>query len=102
MKKLTFSFVTLFFLLPEISAAQSIAAGGYHSIILCSSGNVKTSGANWDGQLGDGTYNDASTPVLVSGLTGITAVAGGYYHTLALKNDSTVWAWGYNGYGQLG
>ncbi|MBI2967655.1 MAG: choice-of-anchor D domain-containing protein [Bacteroidetes bacterium] len=89
-------------LLPAFSYSQSIAAGGYHSIILCSSGNVKTTGANWDGQLGDGTYNDAYTPVLVSGLTGVTAVSGGYYHTLALKNDSTVWAWGYNGYGQLG
>ena len=47
-------------------------------------------------------YRQTSTPVQVSGLTGVTAIAAGYCHTVALKSDGTVWAWGYNAYGQLG
>ncbi len=103
MKKITSALLVLFSLLfYKENFSQSISAGSYHSILLCGSGTVKVTGANWDGQVGDGTYNDAFTPVAVSGLTGIIATAGGSDHTLALKSDGTVWAWGYNGYGQLG
>ena len=43
-----------------------------------------------------------STPVQVSGLSGVIAIAAGEYHSLALKSNGTVWAWGRNNYGQLG
>ena len=43
-----------------------------------------------------------SSPVQVSGLTGVTAVSCGKSHAMALKSDGTVWCWGHNGYGQLG
>ena len=86
-----------------------IYCGGFHSIALKSDGTVWTWGANWYGQLGDGTSTDRITPVQVKGvnnqgyLTGITAVsAAGEGHSLALKSDGTVYAWGYNWYGQLG
>jgi VCBS repeat-containing protein len=59
-------------------------------------------GYNSKGQLGDGTTTSRSTPVQVSGLTGVVAVATGDEHSLALKSDNTVWAWGSNYYGQLG
>ena len=59
-------------------------------------------GDNTYGQLGDGTTTQRNTPVLVTGLSGMTAIAGGFYHSLALKNDGTVWAWGYNSDGELG
>ena len=49
-----------------------------------------------------GTTTQRTTPVQVSGLTGVTAIAVGAYHSLALKSDGTVRAWGYNEYGQLG
>jgi len=57
-------------------------------------------GLNSNGQLGDGTIINRSTPYQAS-LTGVSKIAGNS-HTLALKTDGTVWAWGYNNYGQLG
>jgi alpha-tubulin suppressor-like RCC1 family protein len=36
----------------------------------------------------------STTPVQVSGLSGVTAIAGAEYYSLALKGDGTVWTWG--------
>lgn len=80
----------------------AIAAGSWHSLVLCSDGTVWAWGYNGTGQLGDGSITDRLTPVQVSGLTGIIAIAGGRQHSLALKNDNTMWSWGYNNRGQLG
>lgn len=82
----------------------SVAGGGYHSLALNDDGTVIGWGDNGNGQLGNGehTFTPATSPVSVSGLTGVTAIAGGEFHSLALKNDGTVWAWGANGRGQLG
>src|SRR5271157_62522 len=65
-------------------------------------GTVWSWGYNGDGELGDGTANNRTTPVQVNGLGGMIAVAGGDEHSLALKSDGTVWSWGYNSYGELG
>jgi alpha-tubulin suppressor-like RCC1 family protein/subtilisin family serine protease len=70
-------------------------AGGYlHGLALRNDGTVWAWGDNNHGQLGDGTTKNKTTPVLVSGLSGVIAIAGGGYRSLALKNDGTVWAWG--------
>ncbi len=61
-----------------------------------------TRGFNAYGQLGNGSYTDSSTPVQVSGLSGIKAVDVNVYHSAALKSNGTAWAWGLNIYGQLG
>ncbi|MCX6874714.1 MAG: cadherin-like beta sandwich domain-containing protein [Verrucomicrobia bacterium] len=86
----------------------AIAAGGYHSLALCSDGTVAAWGYNGNGQLGDNGYTySSSVPVAVTSsgiLTGktVVAIAAGYYHSLALCSDGTVAAWGNNDYGQLG
>jgi hypothetical protein len=54
------------------------------------------------GQLGNGSKESSTKPVMVSGLSGAKAIAAGYMHALALKADGTVWSWGYNHEGQLG
>jgi len=86
----------------ELSNAVAVAAGGFHSLALQGSGTVWAWGANWYGQLGDGTTNQQDAPIIVSGLSDVRALAGGGYHSLALKNDGTVWAWGRNDFSQLG
>ena len=45
---------------------------------------------------------DRTSPVQVSGLTGIISIAAGTFYSVALKDNGTVWTWGENKYGQLG
>lgn len=78
------------------------AAGECHSLALKSDGTVWAWGYNLSGELGDGTTIYSSSPVQVSGLTGVIDIAAGYSFSLALKSDGTVWAWGSNYRGQLG
>ena len=60
-------------------------------------------GANVDGALGNGsTAFSSSTPVQVSGLSGVTQIAAGNNTGYALLSDGTVWAWGANAGGSLG
>ena len=83
--------------------AQSISAGGYHSLSICSNGALWGWGNNNEGQLGDGAYENKmiSSELLLSGM-GIISVSGGGLHSLFLKNDGTVMASGRNMSGQLG
>jgi alpha-tubulin suppressor-like RCC1 family protein len=82
--------------------AATLAGGESHTVTLKDDGTVWTLGYNATGQLGNGSVVNSSTPVQVTGLTGVTGVAAGYGHSVALKSDGTVWTWGYNALGQLG
>jgi len=89
-------------LVPQSLFSQRIAAGGRHSLAICSDSTVRSWGYNGYGQLGNGTKVEQHTSVPVFGLTGITQVAGGLFHSLFVKSDSTVWACGRNPMGPLG
>jgi alpha-tubulin suppressor-like RCC1 family protein len=71
-------------------------------VALKKDGTVWAWGYNVDGELGDGTTGNKTTPVQVNNLTDVTAISTWRNHTLVLKNDGTVWGWGANGDGQLG
>ncbi|WP_369149082.1 hypothetical protein [Streptomyces sp. R44] len=90
----------------------AVAAGDRHTTALRADGTVWTWGANFHGELGDGTKVQRSAPVQVcavgqtapcnSFLSGVIAVAAGDGHNLAVRADGTVVAWGLNAVGQLG
>ena len=87
---------------------------GYNSydscmmIALDKNGKVYTWGDNGDGQLGDGTTENSTTPICISdkenaikGKKIVKIVAEGYT-TVALDKNGKVYTWGRNNSGQLG
>jgi len=49
-------------------------------------------GYNYDGELGDGTYDQASIPEKIVP-SGVTAIAAGGSHSLFIKSDGSLWPW---------
>jgi len=102
------------------SPVQTIALGNNWKQVSCGqsspslpdsnhTGAVKTDGTLWtwgnnvNGQLGDNTSSDKSSPVqTLTGTYDWKQVACGIAFTAAIKTDGTLWTWGNNGTGQLG
>ena len=59
-------------------------------------------GYNAQGQLGNGSISNYSSPIQVGSLTNWKQVSVGLAHTAAIKTDGTLWTWGINGSGGLG
>ncbi len=77
------------------SAAISISSGASHTCVLTAGGGIKCWGANYEGQLGDGSGEGWLTPGDVLGLTdGVTAVDAGEWWTCALTTEGGVKCWG--------
>jgi alpha-tubulin suppressor-like RCC1 family protein len=84
----------------RISSGPSVGAN--HTCAVKADGGVRCWGANGNGQLGDQTLVNRTSPVGVSGIKDATAVAAGDAHTCARLVDGTVICWGANADGQLG
>ena len=82
--------------------AASPANSEDHTCAVVTAGAVKCWGANFNGDLGDGTTTYRKSPVGVAGLTGATGVAVGFFHSCALLTDGTIKCWGADSSGQLG
>jgi len=86
-----------------LTGVVGIAAGGEHTCAVLSNGTARCWGRNQRGQLSDGcATNQCSTPVTVSGLTGVVGITAGNEHTCAVLSDGTARCWGFNMAGQLG
>ncbi len=84
--------------------------GSGRDIVLVRSGaRAFAAGANTNGQLGDNTKTQRTTPIAVSTLGAgvlfgktVVGAAAGELHSLALCSDGTLAAWGFNYDGELG
>ena len=83
-------------------AATAISTNARDTCILTKAGGANCWGDNTDGELGNGTMTNSSSPVVVSGLTGATAIAAGFLMTCALMHNGTISCWGNNVAGELG
>ena len=84
-----------------IAPRTTLAAGGYHTCRITGS-KTECWGSGESGELGDGTFNNATRPVTVTGGLTFVHVATGSSHTCALTTAGKAYCWGYNAYGQLG
>ncbi|MFH0948907.1 MAG: hypothetical protein V1802_00285 [Candidatus Aenigmatarchaeota archaeon] len=71
-----------------VGDAKNVSAGGFHTCVLLTGGNVTCYGWNSDGQVRNYTGGDA------------IAVSAGKYHTCVLKSNGNVDCYGYNHAGQ--
>ena len=82
-----------------VRAIESTHSGGY---AVLEDRTVKAWGQNFDGSVGDGSYDPRRAPVTVPGLTGVKEVAADESSVLALRTNGTVVSWGSNVNKQLG
>ena len=81
-----------------------IAGGTYHTAAIKTDGTLWTWGMNDNGQLGDNTAINKSSPVqtVASGTNWKFVDCGGARRIDTIKTDGTLWTWGVNFFGTLG
>lgn len=82
-----------------------VAAGGENSCGVQTDGSLWCWGANYDGQIGDGTdggINRKLEPTQISATDTWSEIAVGNYHVCALSDSGQLQCWGYGGDGQIG
>jgi alpha-tubulin suppressor-like RCC1 family protein len=82
---------------------QISASIKWHSLAVRQNGTAWAWGNNSQGQLGDNTTVNKSSPVsVIGGFTDWCQVAAGRANSLGVRQNGTAWSWGCNRYGQLG
>ena len=84
--------------------AFGAGAGGYHSLVVATGGQVYTCGLNNYGQLGHGDIKDRHELTPIDSLAGLrfVSVKGGQHHSLLLTDDGKLVSFGRGDYGQQG
>jgi alpha-tubulin suppressor-like RCC1 family protein len=82
---------------------QIDACFSFHTAAIRANGTAWAWGRNGNGQLGDNSTTNRSSPVsVVGGYTDWVQISAGGYHNAAIRANGTAWAWGRNASGQLG
>ena len=81
---------------------QLTASTASHTCGLEADGEAWCWGVNENGRLGDGTEDNRTSPVRVSGGLSFTSLAAGGGHTCGLTANGTAYCWGLNSRGQVG
>jgi alpha-tubulin suppressor-like RCC1 family protein len=82
---------------------KQVECGNNHTLAIKTDGTLWAWGRGNEGQLGNATVINRSTPVTTfAGGTNWKQVSGGSQHTAAIKTDGTLWIWGIGSSGQLG
>jgi alpha-tubulin suppressor-like RCC1 family protein len=85
-----------------LSGTTVLSAGSGFDCAIQQGGSVACWGNNDNGNLGNGTQTDSSTPVPVMGLSGVTNIVTSDGYACALMSSGGVECWGENIGGQLG
>ncbi|WP_285135804.1 hypothetical protein [Microbacterium sp. lyk4-40-TSB-66] len=86
---------------PAWGSVTDIGGDNQQTAALRTDGTVWTCGAT-SGTLGNGDSSGSTTPLAVSGLSGVRALAAGFGFFHVLRSDKTVAGWGINDAGQIG
>jgi alpha-tubulin suppressor-like RCC1 family protein len=82
---------------------KQVSCGFDHTVAIKTDGTLWTWGNNNQGQLGNNTTINRTTPVTTfAGGTNWKQVASKASNTAAIKTDGTLWTWGGNTFGELG
>ncbi len=82
---------------------KQVGGGDYHTAAIKTDGTLWSWGRNTNGQIGDNTGANRSTPRQeFTSSTNWKQVSAGSDHTASIKTDGTLWSWGTNNFGELG
>lgn len=88
--------------LPGSGVYTDIAAGDWHACLIDRSNAAHCFGANFAGQLGNGTTVDSSAPVRVAGNLRFREIATGGAHSCGRTMGGRIHCWGENRFGAVG
>jgi alpha-tubulin suppressor-like RCC1 family protein len=80
----------------------AVSAGRSHACGVTAQGDAYCWGRNVEGELGDGTTTDRSSPTPVAGGIHFAAVSAGSDYTCGVTSTGATYCWGLNNAGQLG
>jgi alpha-tubulin suppressor-like RCC1 family protein len=82
---------------------KQVSSGGAHTLAIKTDGTLWAWGYANNGQLGDNTVTNKSSPVqTIAGGNNWKQAAGGQATSAAIKTDGSLWLWGWNFRCQLG